>query len=177
MGDADRINMGDNSWAENDLTSSLDALTTGCGVYDFSGTVPNHVYAEHNCSISKADIDSMTKTWWDGSSAGWSSDAEYAELARTGHKAEGNGLKCMLMGRNEFGDGGCQHIIAARQGKKGIVMAHADFTVVVGYFKGGRLPCWPSRPRCAKPHRILQGGRLLTCIVLVAMQVPAFACG
>merc|ERR1711924_348837 len=87
------------------------------------GTVPNHVYAEHNCSLSKADIESLTKTWWDGSSAGWSSDADYAELARTGHKAEGNGLKCMLMGRNEFGDGGAQHIITQGRARRALFSA------------------------------------------------------
>merc|ERR1711918_121087 len=107
---------------------------TGAGVYDFSGTAPSPIYAQQGVECSPDDVASWTKTWWDGASSGWTSDEEYAELAKSGHKLKGAGLSMMLMGRNAFGDGDCQHIITARKGKKGCVVAHADFTSVCGFF-------------------------------------------
>merc|ERR1711968_167755 len=137
MGDFTTGTMGDNQWAADDLVGIKAASSPGAGIYDFSGTVPNHVYAEDGVSVTKDEIGLMTKAWWDGSSAGWSSDADYGDLAKTGHKLKvaSAGIEgAILMGRNAFGDGDCQHIITARQGKKGCVVAHADFTSVCGFF-------------------------------------------
>merc|ERR1711865_12403 len=119
----------------NDLIATIDPVSTGCGVYDFTGK-EEFCWAEHNCSTSAADVATMSKCWWDGVSAGWSTDDDFAALIQTqpAHKMEGNGLKCMLQRRSEFGDGGSQHIVTGRQGKKGIIVAHANFTCIVGYF-------------------------------------------
>jgi hypothetical protein len=40
----------------------------------------------------------------------------------------------MLARRNAFGDGDCQHIVTCRKGKKGLLIAHADFTLVMGMY-------------------------------------------
>merc|ERR1712188_247255 len=74
--------MGDNSWAVNDGEASLmPSCAGGCGIYDFSGTVPNHVYYEYQWQLSKDDIKSMSLCWWDGASTQWSSDDDYKKLA------------------------------------------------------------------------------------------------
>merc|ERR1712023_353499 len=83
MGDFTTGTMGDNQWAVDDLVSIKAASSPGAGIYDFSGTVPNHVYAEDGVSVTKDEIGLMTKAWWDGSSSGWSSDADYGDLAKT----------------------------------------------------------------------------------------------
>merc|ERR1712166_226394 len=144
------INMADQ--CSNDLTANIDPVSTGCGIYDFTGK-DEFVWAELNCSTSAADVASMAACWWDGSSDQWSSNDDFATLChdglpgaavKAGHKITGNGLKCMLMGRTEFGDGGSQHIITGRQGKKGIVVGHANFTCIVAYFdEEGGYPAGP----------------------------------
>merc|ERR1712196_19908 len=127
--------MGDNSWAQGDFDSSIAPYATGGGVYDFSGTVADPFYYQmEGTNITKEDLETYKASFWDGSSSAWTSDDEYGELAKTGHKLTGNGLSCIMMGRNAFGDGDCQHIVTARKGKKGIVMAHCDFTLLVGFF-------------------------------------------
>merc|ERR1711907_875181 len=69
MGSNNRSRMGDNSWAVNDGEASLmPSCAGGCGIYDFSGTVPNHVYYEYQWQLSKDDIKSMSMCWCDGDS-------------------------------------------------------------------------------------------------------------
>merc|ERR1711934_198256 len=127
--------MADNSWAEGDLASTIMTVATAGGIYDFSGTVPEHVYAnEGTTAPTKEEISSFSKCWWDGSAAGWSSDDDFNKLCTSGHKLVLNGTPYMIMRRNTFGDGDCQHIIQARKGKTGIIVGHADFTCVVGVF-------------------------------------------
>jgi len=88
-------------------------------------------------------------------SCSWTSDEEYAELAKSGHKLSGAGLSMMLMGRNAFGDGDCQHIITARKGKKGCIVAHADFTSVCGFFD--EEANFPAGPVMQKIQGIAEG--------------------
>jgi hypothetical protein len=40
----------------------------------------------------------------------------------------------IIMSRLEFGDDEQQHLVVARKGKKGVVVAHADFTIIVATF-------------------------------------------
>merc|ERR1711934_798191 len=129
--------MADNSWAVNDFNATLAPLSIGGGIYDFSGTVPDHVYAEDERTkpgITKDEIGLMAKAWWDGSSAGWSSDADFGDLCKTGHKLKGMGLTCTMMRRSAFGEGDSCHLVTAQYKKKGIIVAHADYTCIVGIF-------------------------------------------
>merc|ERR1711998_788529 len=105
------VAMADNSWAVGALESTIAPLAIGGGIYDFSGTVPNHVYAElPGTDVSKDMVANYAKTWWDGSSPSWSSDDDFAELCKKGHK------------------------LAAGEENKGIIVAHADYTCIVGVF-------------------------------------------
>merc|ERR1711907_709887 len=131
-----RRTMADNSWAQSDLESTIAPLAIGGGIYDFSGTVGNHVYAElPGTDVSKDMIANMAKTWWDGSSASWSSDDDFADLCKQGHKiAAGVVTKGTLMRRAAFGENDGCHIITAQEKKKGVIVAHGDYTCVVGVF-------------------------------------------
>merc|ERR1711988_1617870 len=136
------INMGDNSWAEKDAWSLIkpDGPCVAAGVYDFSGTAPAHAYCETDgLSITKDEIDAMSQFWMDKAKMdSWTSDDHCQELIKKGTKigvaSKAGYDKCMIRMRRAFGDGDCQHIVTAMKGKKGIIVAHSDFTAVVGLF-------------------------------------------
>merc|ERR1711965_134173 len=136
MGTNTHSTMADNSWAAADLDSSIAPLAVGGGIYDFSGTVADHVYAEiPDTNITKDQIAIYAKTWWDGSSPKWSSEDEFAQHCKDGLKLVGGVVsRGTLMRRAAFGEGDCCHIITAQEKKKGIIVAHADYTCIVGIF-------------------------------------------
>merc|ERR1711939_951069 len=113
MGSEPKRTMGDNSWAEGDLAATVAPLAIGGGIYDFSGTVPNHVYAEiDGTGVTKDMVAEYAQCWWDGSSPNWSSEDEFAELCKKGHKLKaGVVTKGTLMRRAAFGEGDCCHLI------------------------------------------------------------------
>jgi len=84
--------------------------------------------------ITKDDVATMTKCWWDGASAEWNTDAAFDELCKTGHKITANGISYMLRSSRTFGDGDSQCMVTACKGKKGLVVAHGDFITVVGMY-------------------------------------------
>merc|ERR1712153_259410 len=157
MGTHTTADMGDNSWAEGDLWKELMPVAVSAGIYDFSGTAASHVYAQEGMNLSVADVATMTKTWWDGSSANWTSDDEFSELCTKGHKAEAEGVKYMLANRNAFGDADCQHLIQTRKGKSGLVFAHADYTIVVAKFDDEHKVADEANPGEMKPSPLMAG--------------------
>merc|ERR1712086_63197 len=157
MGTQQEHTMGDNSWAEGDMWKELMPVSVCAGIYDFSGTAANHVYAEEGMNMTPDDVDSLRKAWWNGSSSNWTSDDEFSELAGSGHKAKAAGVMYMLSNRNAFGDADCQHIIQTRKGKSGLVFAHADYTVVVAKFDEEHKVADEANPGEMKPSPLMAG--------------------
>merc|ERR1712046_53377 len=113
------------------------------GIYDFSGTQPNHVYAEKGQSCSKEEVMTWVPAWWDGASDGWSSDEDFNNLLKQAASGNGyspfiNGDQYIAMKRNGFGDGDCQHVVCLKDktkgSKKGACIAHSDYTLVCAVF-------------------------------------------
>merc|ERR1711975_84324 len=74
-------NMGDPAV---DLEKTIMPVACAGGIYDFSGTQANYVYAESGVSITQEEIQYLTKAWWDGTSDGWSSDEDFNALLGSG---------------------------------------------------------------------------------------------
>merc|ERR1712146_726566 len=78
-------NMGDPAV---DLEKTIMPVACAGGIYDFSGTQANYVYAESGVSITQEEIQYLTKAWWDGKSDGWSSDEDFNALLGWGVQAD-----------------------------------------------------------------------------------------
>ena len=52
----------------------------------------------------------------------------------SGHKLTGAGLSMTLESHVAFGDDDCLHIVTAREGQKGIIVAHARFISAAAFF-------------------------------------------
>merc|ERR1712054_116121 len=87
--------------------------------------------------ITLTTTQNMTKLWWDGSSAAWTTDAEFNEV-RGSLVLKIAGEEFRIIKREAFGDEDQQHLIVAKtktQGsKKGALIAHANYTVCVSLF-------------------------------------------
>merc|ERR1712178_195073 len=120
-----------------DLEKTIMPVSVGGGIYDFSGTQANFCYADSGLGITKEEVAGLTKTWWDGSSDGWLSDSEFNALMKD-YKPTIGGETYMALRRSAFGDGDSQHLITMKcktpGSKKGAIVAHSDFTCVVGVF-------------------------------------------
>ena len=106
--------------------------------------------------LSRADIQTMVATFWDGESVipsnpggpskwnipptTWTSDDEFGELCAKGHKVECDGSEYVITRRNAFSDSDCQHVIQTRAlgGSSGLVFAHCRRTLIVAKFDPSR---------------------------------------
>merc|ERR1712006_76782 len=100
------------------------------GVYDFSSTyAATFVHSaddDYAFELSQAEIQNLTKLWWDGSSANWTTDAEYQDLMRSGSFVA------------TFGGEDQQHLIVLKTktsgSKRGALISHANYTVACSVF-------------------------------------------
>merc|ERR1712118_187868 len=136
-------NMGDPAV---DLEKTIMPVACAGGIYDFSGTQANYVYAESGVSITQEEIQYLTKAWWDGKSDGWSDEDFNALLGSGEYKPTLGGENYAALRRNAFGDGDACHSITLKSktpgSKKGAVVAHSDYTCCVGVFDDdkGQVP-------------------------------------
>merc|ERR1711959_81650 len=113
------------------------------GVYDFSSTyAPTFVHSsddDYLMECSQAEIQNLTKLWWDGSSANWTTDQEYQTLLREGtFVATICGEEYRVIKRDSFGDDDQQHMIVFKtktpNSKRGALVSHANYTMTVSIF-------------------------------------------
>jgi len=114
------------------------------GVYDFSGTGTPITFQRCDdqavsFDVTPDEIGNLKKLWWDGSSAAWTTDAEFDELLRSGSFiAKIAGEEYRVLKRTPFGDEDSQHYITLKSkkagSKQGAIVAHADYTAVISIF-------------------------------------------
>merc|ERR1712216_430087 len=143
MGEAYSIKMGDPA---TDLTKTIMPVASQGGIYDFSGTQASHAYAEDGLSCTKDEVAVMTQSWWDGSSDGWRTDAEFNDYLRTGPKVTIGGENYLPVRRSSFGDGDSQHGVTMKcktsGSKKGAIVAHSDYTCCCRLRRGQGAGGW-----------------------------------
>merc|ERR1712216_441367 len=136
-----------NSKTRGDLDTSnlksLDPLAVAAGIYDYShmwadydlDLQPNKAHSEIRFNAKEQNVANWVKFFWDGKSEGFTTNAEFAELART-TTVEIAGEDFIAVNRVEFGDGDCQHTIFFKSlsSKKGAILSHSDFTMVLGLY-------------------------------------------
>merc|ERR1711918_3513 len=132
--------MGDDSPAVN-LANCIMPCAVAGGIYDFSGTQASHVYAEEGQAVPVEEVKHWSKGWWDGSSSSWSSEEEYNDLIRKQppeYMPTIAGENFVVLRRTEFPDTGGCHAFTMKtktpNSKRGAIMAHSDYTVVVAIF-------------------------------------------
>jgi len=117
-----------------DLEKSVMPASLEGGIYDFSGTQATHCYAESGISITKEEIATLTKGFWDGASTGWTTDAEYHDTAGAFAPVIA-GEKFICLSRTAFGDGDSMHVFRMKSKTKGskrfCTFSHADYTMVI----------------------------------------------
>merc|ERR1712025_308677 len=119
------------------------------GVYDFSSTyAATFVHSaddDYAFELSQAEIQNLTKLWWDGSSANWTTDAEYQDLMRSGSfVATIAGEEYRVIKRGAFGDEDQQHLVVLKTktsgSKRGALISHANYTGLQCLRRGQGLP-------------------------------------
>merc|ERR1712167_462004 len=129
--------MGKTAFVDNDPNPN-DANKPGLSS-SYSATFVHSADDDYAFELSQAEIQNLTKLWWDGSSANWTTDAEYQDLMRSGSfVATIAGEEFRVIKRDAFGDEDQQHLIVLKTktagSKRGALISHANYTVACSVF-------------------------------------------
>lgn len=135
----------------------LTQYSTDAGIYGFH-PVNCGIYSETEAlSLTPEEMACCTKCWWDGSSACWTSELQFANLTMSGHKLKLRGEAFTLTRRLFFGDGDQQSLIEARANNQGLVVAHSDYMMVLAFFDEDQSK--PAGPLIAAVQRLAEDYR------------------
>merc|ERR1711998_779594 len=119
-----------------DLEKTIMPIAVAGGIYDFSGTQASHVYAETGINVTVAEIQELTKGWWDGTAEQWSTDEEFNEAVKKMSAITIGGEEFRVMRRSGFGDGDKCHVVVLKSkkpnSKRNALVAHSDYTCCIG---------------------------------------------